>query len=46
MNTVHSEHKVHDYLEHLKANWAESVILAIIFVALMCIVLSSSVSHG
>jgi len=46
MNTVHSDHKLHDFVEHLKVNWAETAILAIIFVALMCLVLSSSVSYG
>lgn len=45
MNTLPSEHKVHDYLEHLKANWAETLIIAIIFVALMCMVFGSSVSY-
>lgn len=46
MNTVHFEHKVHDFIEHLKVNWAETAILAIFFIALMCLVLSSSVSYG
>jgi len=46
MSTFHLEHKVHDYFEHLKANWAENLILAIIFVALMCLVLTSAVSYG
>lgn len=46
MNTLHLEHKVHDVLEHLKVNWAESLILAIFCVALLCLVLSSSVSYG
>ncbi len=46
MNTVHFENKVHDFVEHIKANWAETVILAIFFVALMFMVLSSSVSYG
>jgi len=46
MSTLNFEHKVHDFLEHLKINWAESLILAIFFIALMCLVLSSSVSYG
>lgn len=46
MNAIQFEHKVHDYFEHLKANWAETLILAIIFIALLCLVLSSPVSHG
>jgi len=46
MSTAPVEHKVHEFFEHLKVNWAESVILAIIFVALMCLVLSTSVSYG
>jgi hypothetical protein len=46
MNTLYLGHKVQGIVEHLKVNWAESVILAIIFVALMCIVLSTSVSYG
>ena len=46
MSTLHLEHKVHDIVEHVKVNWAESVILAIIFVALMCLVLTSSVGYG
>lgn len=46
MNTIPSEHKVHDYLEHLKVNWAETLILAIFAIALLCLVLSSPVSYG
>ncbi len=46
MSTIRFEHKVHDYFEHLKDNWAETLILAIIFIALMCLVLSSPVSYG
>ncbi|MEJ2115946.1 MAG: hypothetical protein P8X88_07880 [Gammaproteobacteria bacterium] len=46
MNTLNLEHKVHDFVEHLKVNWAESVILAIFIIALLLLVLSSSVSHG
>ncbi|MGH1537133.1 MAG: hypothetical protein ACRBDX_03665 [Gammaproteobacteria bacterium] len=46
MNTLHLEHKVHDAVEHLKVNWAETVILAIFCVALLLLVLSSSVSYG
>ena len=46
MNTIQSEHKVHDYVEHLKVNWAETLILAIIVIALMCLVFGSPVSYG
>lgn len=46
MNALNFEHKVHEFFEHLKVNWAESLILAIFFIALMCLVLSSSVSYG
>jgi len=46
MNTLPLEHKVHDIVEHLKVNWAESVILAIIFVAFMCLVFTSTVGNG
>ena len=46
MNVLQFERKVHDYLEHFKVNWAESLILAIFFIALMCLVFSSSVGYG
>jgi len=45
MSSLHLEHKTQDIFERLKVNWAETVILAIIFVALMGLVLSSSVTH-
>lgn len=46
MSALQIEHKVHDFLENLKVNWAETLILAIIFIALMSLVFSSSVSYG
>ena len=46
MNIFSSDHKRHEYLEHLKSSWAESVILIVFAVALLFMVLSSAVSYG
>jgi|GEM_PF-5781992 len=46
MDAFHIEDKIHHVKDHFKASWAEDVILAIIFVALLCLVLSSAVSYG
>ncbi|MFK7815757.1 MAG: hypothetical protein AB8B92_05425 [Gammaproteobacteria bacterium] len=46
MSALNLDHKVHEFFEHLKINWAESLILAIFVIALMCLVLTSSVSYS
>jgi hypothetical protein len=45
MNSHPFEHKLHDFVEHIKVNWAENVILFIIFAALLFLVLTTSVTH-
>ncbi|MEM7401079.1 MAG: hypothetical protein AAF304_03930 [Pseudomonadota bacterium] len=46
MSFFSSDHKRHEYFEHLKSSWAESVILIVFAVALLFMVLSSAVSYG
>jgi hypothetical protein len=45
MNSNPFDHKLHDFVEHIKVNWAENVILFIIIAALLLLVLTTSVTH-
>jgi len=46
MHLLHPDDKEHDVFEHLKSNWAESIILLIFCVAIVCLVLGSSIANG
>lgn len=46
MNILPSDHKQFDLFDHIKTNWAESIILLVFAVALLLLALSSSVTHG
>ncbi len=46
MNILPSDHKRHEFFEHLKSSWAESVILVVFAIALLLLVISNSVSYG
>jgi len=46
MNILPSDDKPFDVFEHIKTNWAESIILVIFAVALLFMALSTSVTYG
>jgi len=46
MHILPSDDKQFDLFDHIKENWAESIILAIFAVALLFMALSTSVSYG